>query len=546
MVTGLLLAGAVAAMYVVAILLGDVNQDEGWYLYASRLVHEGKHPFLDFASTQGPVMAYVYGLAYPLTAALGVAGGRVFTAVLGGMTILLASLLAARIAFRSGGRPAAGLAALLAGGLLGLDLYHVYFTSLVKTYGLAGLLTVLGFLGLERALMAAERRDAAGGVRAFAFGAAAAGFFAVAAGTRLSAGVLLPGVWLPLAVMHLRGDGHRNGGLLPVLAGMLAGGTAALTAVYLPFFLAAPESLAFGLLEYHAGRQVGGVAVLLAYKAGFLLRLAAAYFPAFVLGALGLAGQLCAGKGGGPPLVDRRLALAMAGGVAAVTAVHMAAPFPYDDYQVFVMPCLIALAAVPVAVLPSRLGLTSRQRSALAAGALALMLVHSASSPLLQSWVTAGRDRIWWPLRTESPLQGLRRAAAAVRDAAGSADDGANDLLLTQDTYLAVEARMRVPEGMELGPFCFFPGLDDRMAARYHVLNESRLVALIGSRAAAVAAFSGYGLAIRAPEVTALDEETAGRLENSLLSHYAPLMRMENFGQGETTLRILKRRSDQP
>ncbi len=67
--------------YAFAILAGDLNQDEGWYLYAGRLTYEGLHPFRDFASTQGPVMAYVYALAYPLTRILGVAGGRVFTAV---------------------------------------------------------------------------------------------------------------------------------------------------------------------------------------------------------------------------------------------------------------------------------------------------------------------------------------------------------------------------------------------------------------------------------------------------------------------------------
>jgi hypothetical protein len=531
-----LLSVCVLLLYAAAIALGDLNQDEGWYLYAGRLVHDGKHPFLDFASTQGPVMAYVYGLAYPLVAAYGVVGGRLFTAFCGIATLLLAALLAARMAATAGGdRRCTALAALLATGLLGLNLYHVYFTSLVKTYGLAGLLAVLGFLGLERALRAADRRTAG----AFGFGAVAAACFALAAGTRLSAGVLLPGVWLPLAVVWLRGGACRSG-LRPVLAGMLAGGTAVLAVVFLPFLLTAPAAVAFGLLDYHSGRQVGSVPVLLAYKAGFLLRLSASYFPLLALGTVGLAGRwVTAGKGAAAS-VRYSLPSVMGCGVAGVTAVHLAAPFPYDDYQVFVMPCVALLAAVPAASLLARLQLTPGRRSALVAGLLVLMLVHSASSPLLQSWVTARRDRIWWPLRTQTSLQGLHRAAAAVREASGGVSD---DVLLTQDTYLAVETGLRVPEGMELGPFCFFPGLDDSGASRYRVLNEARLIALLESAPAEVAAFSGYGMAIRAPGITPVDADMTRRLDRALLSRYAPVAQMENFGQGETTLRIYKRRT---
>ena len=45
-----------AGLFSANIFLGGLNQDEGWYLYASRLVSEGKAPYIDFASTQGPVM----------------------------------------------------------------------------------------------------------------------------------------------------------------------------------------------------------------------------------------------------------------------------------------------------------------------------------------------------------------------------------------------------------------------------------------------------------------------------------------------------------
>ncbi|MBT3191073.1 MAG: hypothetical protein HN341_00810, partial [Verrucomicrobia bacterium] len=85
-------------LYAFALWFGELNQDEGWYLYAGRLVSEGQHPFVDFASTQGPVMAYVYALAQPLVRLWGVAGGRLFTALLGFATALCTALLAYRVA----------------------------------------------------------------------------------------------------------------------------------------------------------------------------------------------------------------------------------------------------------------------------------------------------------------------------------------------------------------------------------------------------------------------------------------------------------------
>lgn len=542
---GLLLAPVSVLLYAAAILFGELNQDEGWYLYAGRLVSEGRHPFLDFASTQGPVMAYVYSLAYPLVRLGGVAGGRLFTALAGLLTVVLAAGLARRMAQagKTDGAALAPAAALLTAGLLGLNLYQVYFTSLVKTYSVAGLLAVLGFLGLERALQAADRQSVAGGTAggygAAAFGGLAGICFAVAAGTRLSAGVLLPAVWLPLAGLWLRTGRRRGTGL--VLAGMLAGGTAAMAAVYGPFLLWAPDALAFGLLDYHAGRQVGGVSLLLAYKAGFLLRLCAFYFPVIVVGAVALAGYRPSAAGPVDRSMTPRLPVLMAAGLAAVTLVHLAAPFPYDDYQVFIMPCAVLLTALPAVRLLFRLPLTPVRRGVVLAGTLLLILAHSLASPLPQAWLTAGRDRIWWPLRTQTHLQGLRRAAAVVRRQAS--EIGVKTLLLTQDTYLAVEADMRVPDGMELGPFCFFPGLSDAEAARYHVLNESLLQAEIESGAAALAAFSGWGLAISAPAIRPVDPETAQRLEMVLRNRYETVLQIEKFGQGETPLRILKWRT---
>lgn len=47
---------------------GQPNADEGWYLFASKLVYKGYIPYRDFAYTQMPLLPYIYGipqLIYP-------------------------------------------------------------------------------------------------------------------------------------------------------------------------------------------------------------------------------------------------------------------------------------------------------------------------------------------------------------------------------------------------------------------------------------------------------------------------------------------------
>ena len=55
-VLALIVAACVA---VLSVWWGAVNQDEGWYLYAARLVGEGKLPYRDFFFTQGPVLPFL-------------------------------------------------------------------------------------------------------------------------------------------------------------------------------------------------------------------------------------------------------------------------------------------------------------------------------------------------------------------------------------------------------------------------------------------------------------------------------------------------------
>lgn len=511
------LAAVLAALGLTAanLILGDLNQDEGWYLYAARLVAGGAVPYRDFAYTQGPLLPLVYAPFDRFVAAWGLAGGRLITAGFGWLAALLAAGLAARLA-----GPRRREAALLAFALVAVNVYQSYFTTVVKTYSLTAFCLAGGFLALAGGL---ERRQRA---KLWLAGA----LMALAAGTRSSAAMA------PLAVLCVLWAGRRRAGLPAAWLHFLAGGAVAGAALMLPFFAMAPENFWFNVVSYHALRDPGTLLQALVYKAGFISRAVQAYFAALALAALA-AMRLDRGPDKpGLPAEEAHVRLTMAAlwlALAGITLLHLLAPFPYDDYQAFAYPLLGSAAAVFAL---HRLTTTPGGAARLALLGLLLSAAAAGSSPLNQDWFIQGRDRIWWQIKDTPPLFKLRAAARLVQSLSGP-----DDYLLTQDPYLAVEANRPLPPGLELGQFCYFPGLDDGQARRRRVLNRAGLAELLRTCPAPVAALSGYALALESPQIQPVPEADREYFRGIIAQRYTPLREIPRFGQAATTLEILIR-----
>jgi hypothetical protein len=519
----LLAVAAITACHALFPLIGviirraELNQDEGWYLYGAGLIHDGLKPYIDFATTQGPVMQYVYSLFWFMVEKWGVMGGRILTAVLGVLAIGLAVLVAARVT-KPGKR---GLAAMMVFCLAGLNVYQLFFFCTVKTYALAAV-----WIGLSFLLLTLKSR----GKHACAFLAGVS--MMLAAATRMSAGAMLPAVAICLLLEAKRGAGVRKD-LRWLAYGM--GAVLCLGAVFGPFLAKAPESVKFAMFEYHAGRATGSAAAGLAYKGGFIARVVRAYYPA-ILALLGIgAFSLFAGRKeeqGTEIQNEKRFATMILMSVLLVTLLHFAAPFPYDDYQAMVFPLFCAGV-----VLSGSRFLPEKKQGRLAIVMLLACLLFAGASPVNEKMFIGKRDRIWWPMRTETSLQKLQHAAEVVREHAG----GSNELL-TQDLYIAVEAGMKVPEGLELGPFSYFPDWSREKAEKRHVVNAQMMAEILASSGANVAAISEYSLAIKAPDITPC--ENRDELLEIVAQGYEPAERIEGFGQAETELNIFVRRQE--
>ncbi len=499
---------AVAAFVILtgaAITLGSLNQDEGWYLYAARLVSEGQMLYADFAFTQGPLLPTIYGALASVWLDGGLLAARVLTSVIGLLGLIFALALARRLVPTEHKNTAALLTFLL----LGSNLYHLYYTAIPKTYALASLFVLMGYYLLATALTTIR-------VRMRPWVLFLAGLtLAFAAGTRISLGVLLAvcGVGLLVAFRQYRFSFLWFG----------CGGFAGLALVYAPYLLNAPAL--DGLIaaqKYHAAR--GGFDIV--FFVGSLSRLVRWYAPIFVLFGLGVSAWLLTRKGTASQddsdSTARFVARLVFIGFLLVLAVQMAAPFPYEDYQVPVMG-LFAVAAACVAVRVP-LFVTRGATVLLPIFVLGLTWAGSFGSPLLEQWTTNGQDRFWTRVKAKPELVQLREMAHVIE-----AIDPGGKTLLTQDLYLAIETGRKVPKGLEMGPFS--------------ILTDAEWRRLLSSAPTPVAALSGYTFAIEPPRCSErpLDQQLA--YWDLLKKQYELVLKEDAFGQQATPLLILKRKA---
>lgn len=502
------------------VYFGPLNQDEGWYLYSALEVSNGHWPFRDFAFTQPPVFPMVYSLFAPVLDSYGVSAGRGLTALFGTLGAVAFSIAAAGIVGVGTQKRWAFLAVLM---VILLNSYHSYFTVIPKTYGLAVFWLGLFSLCFQKAWTSGNR-----------FHLIAAGVFAaLATGTRLSCVAALVA---PVICFWIR---DRVGFSRSAITFALSGGVS-LILLLGPFLLWAPENTLFGLVGYHRLRESGDLGELMVLKIGFLSRLAQAYTLLFLLGAYGAVAVVRrSSKPDEEGCLDRGLLLCFGVIGLLMTLIHFTAPFPYDDYQVPAMP-FFAMTLVPFVMwtLPQESPGVFREPLGYCIALFFFCTIFVVGSPIHQDWMVSGRDRIWWIVKDRPDLEHLQAAGKWLNERSE------DSLLLTQDLYLAVDAGKDVPDGLEMGPFSYYPEWSNERAAAHHVVNTEMLERIIRTTPAEWAAFSGYGLSIASPQIEPTPPDHERRLRAALESRFEPVKTFSAFGQGYTDLVIYRRRLD--
>ncbi len=512
---GTRLAGvAVVAVLALNLLHADVyvraerpNQDEGWYLYAARLVRDGQRPYLDFAYVQPPALPYLYAA---LGAGDSVEAGRRIGAGLGALVVLLI----ASAAWVAG--PAAGLTA---AALLAFTPFVLSQQSVVKAYVLANFFQAL-------ALLLALRLG-----RRWSGVCLASAAFALAALARNSAAPALLAYWVWLAVLP---DRRR---LVPAA---VTGGGAVLCLALAPFLLVDAGAVYRDLIAHHAGNVpragLADTVLTMWAMAGFLTRACPAVAFALVAGltAAVAARQELAWR----PEIGLCLTVA-----AAVYLGQFVSSHPYQEYQVLVFPAA-ALAAALCWGEVTRLAADRRLPAIVLVTAVGLVPLVSlgpaeADLPGLQP----GPDG-----RVEmSGVHGpLRRVAELVQRHAAPGES-----LFTFQTAVAVESRRRLVPGLTLAAFSFTDAGD---AAARHLTNPALMTEqLAGELPAAVvlspgdvtsifqARWVGDRLVLREGMDEAL-QRSYDPLVRALDEHYRVVGTVEGVGQFFEAFTVLARR----
>lgn len=524
----------IAMLYAINVVLGPLNQDEGWYLLAAINTAQGLEPYKDFAYTQAPVLPHFYSMFSCLWASSGVLGGRIFTAILGIVGVFIFTLSSSYLAPK--GRKGVAIVATLV--LLGLCPVYTYFTTIPKTYALAALLVGAGVFSLVRG-------------RRFSFELAAT-FFALAAGVRLSLGVILAAVGFCLLLFSKRKE-LRFAWLRFGIAGAIM-----LALIFAPVIINAGDNFIF-CQTYHMEREAPGFFQRIVLMGGFASRILQAYFPIFAVALVSaivvwftacrqhVQGEAVAGSKACKLIkrfniwaknttIEHIYVIIIALAFVATLLVHGTAPFPYDDYQTPGMPLLAVLAAVLFAMATRNV---AWYRSLLVVLFICVGL-FALASPMCMNWMLERQDRFWFDMQDEPQVLKLKRVGAELRDRLPE-----DAILFTQDAYLAVEAQRRVAPGLELGPFCMFDELSKEEATLRKVHTPKTMLEALESRQYPVVAVSGYGFAISCPSTERTPPELLNQFYEVLEREYKLVKTEPSFGQCFTELKIYELKNEE-
>ena len=222
-----------------------VDADEGYYLMAARLVHQGALPYRDFFYTQMPALPYVYSIVFKLPGPAWLSA-RLLTAMI--------SLLCGLIVCRQIHRVSGARAALLGACLFAFSSWILEWNTVVKTYALATLLALFVFYLLESPTRTR--------VAVFISGV----LLSLMTMTRLLYVALIPCAFY--ATLSRRGEGEKTRteiDLLYLLVGIVVG--------FIPLlaFSDTWENFWFGNVHYHALRSGLGLVSNFREKASVLL-----------------------------------------------------------------------------------------------------------------------------------------------------------------------------------------------------------------------------------------------------------------------------------
>ena len=424
------------------VIFGNTNRDEGWYLYASRLVYEGKIPYRDFPYFQMPLLPYIYGLPQLLFGP---------SLLVGRLTSFALSLITVGVGMRLARRLGGRMAAVLFVAIAVVNVHAMWTFTTTRTEPLVAPLAMLSLFFLIK-----PRRSTFDLVFA-------PSLMLWATAVRLTAAPAFIAV-LALCLYQARRNRNQWDMILALV------GLQVVLFVVIPFALA-PERMVFSVWTSQElrGNQaffaVHPLGVQLRDKALFLPQLMS-WYPLAVVLTVGVAGFLLIRlRRGWRPSVAAlgewpTAHLVMLSLVALLFLPHLALNEIQEFYFIPAFPIAALLATSAV----------QRLSGAWSRGAETLLLPSLLASLVLVEAFAFANDFPQYINTTNPDLRGLQDVGAYLKSVVPP-----DKRILAFDTSVVFEADRRVNEGLEMELFSYWPRLSASRAHRYGVVNYQLL-----------------------------------------------------------------------
>jgi Dolichyl-phosphate-mannose-protein mannosyltransferase len=500
--------GAYCVVGLLFVFFGNPNRDEGWYLYASRLVYEGKIPYKDFPYFQMPLLPYVYGLPQLLFGP-SLLVGRLTSFALSLITIGVGMHLARRIAGRTG--------ALVFVGLTVVSLPVIWCYTTVRTEPMVTPLVMLSLFFLVK-----ERRNTSDLVLA-------PSLLLWATATRLT---LAPAFITVLAFCLYQARKNRN----QWDTILVATGLQVVLFVVVPLVLT-QDRMVFNVWTSQEFR--GGQFRELQLPLGSLLRDKALFYSLFhtvyplaAIAALAATIYLVAlWRDGWRPSLSNlsehpTSSLAMLALAGLVFLPHLAFSMIHMVYFTMAFALLTLMASITVV---KAMANVPRAASIAVPSLMGGLLVIGGFS--------AARDFPGWIDTVNPSLNDYSNVGSYLKSVLP-----ADQQILTFDATLAIEADRDVGAGLEMSNVSYWPALRTDRAKRYRVVDYELLQQIAADRKTGAIVISGWDIYQIMRGMTTLPEADPQAREQAILSLFprsaneyrlARIFPDHNFGGGD-------------
>ncbi|KPL16981.1 MAG: hypothetical protein AMJ92_12265 [candidate division Zixibacteria bacterium SM23_81] len=471
--------------------LGPVNEDEGWYLYASKLVYQGKILYSDFSYTQTPLLPYVYGIPQ-LLFGTGLCLGRITSLLFGIMTLVLCMVISNRLAGK--------LATVICGAAISLNLFAIYFLTITKTYSLTAFFLSVSILFLVSKINKWVK---------YSFSTI---FLCLAAGTRLSAILAIPILLIYLLIFERE---NKRYFLLATITSLVT-----IAAIFLPFILRDPELFWYNVVGFHMARyNASDLLHLIQYKINTLSSIARVFsfmMVSVVSGAVLF--FVYNWRRMKKALLNHGIYVYLIGILLIIFFSNCLPGGSYAEYQVANLPLMAILAGCIYSKYYEK-SVTPEGKSVV----LAIICVL-----LLLNLIGHGTHHVDISGR-KLPLDEISRIADYIKEHIPK-----DEPIFTYHTYLAIQSQRNVLPGLEMAIFSYYPEWDTQTAQRYHVTNNEIVKGLITSQKAAAVILTDLDFK-RSASYAPLDKEEQEHIRNDILTkieeYYYLAKEMDSFGQ---------------